>query len=609
MTRIFECNQCFARSNLCSPNVYKPFLESGFNLDEVSAKYGNFFLSEAEKIADKSFPELTASMYMEYTKSGNRSIFESAYFGRRNMTITFLLAELCENKGRFTDKLIDGIWHILEESTWVIPAHNEPNKQGSSAILPDAFFTNDDDDFVKHIDLFSAATGSTIAWIYYFAKDILDKKTPIISNRMLSQLKHRILHPFYSYNHDWWMGITRKNLINWTPWIISNVLPVIAICENDMKKREDGMQKCMDILDRYTICYSPDGACDEGANYWSASAGCYFDCLEQLYDISGGKINLFDNEFVNKMCSSITDYVISDNLYINFADASPRVGQDYRMIYRMGERLHSSLLKGFANSVKNDSMGISSFYLYRFFKNLTVNETENIPFVPRDKAWYPNLQIAVSRDLKNGLFLAIKGGHNNEGGHNHNDTGSFILYQNTTPVIIDAGVGEYRKETFNSQRYTIWTMQGGYHNLPVINAIEQMVGENYHAKVKEYNESTGRLILDLTEAYPLDAEISSYEREAFLENGVMILRDNLSLKNSHFVEFHFLTLDEPSLCENSVVFKSGQRMEFDPSLTYSSEPVFLDKKLSSQWGSDCLYRIKLSCNIKNKIFTFKVFPA
>ncbi len=609
MNDLFKANLCLSARNVYPRSEYKPFSDCGFNLKTVSAKYGKYFINEAEKIMDTSYPEITASMYMEYTRTGNRSIFESAYFGRRNMTLTFLFAELCENNGRFTDKLIDGIWHILEESTWVIPAHKEPDKKGYSPILPDAFFTNDDDDFVKHIDLFSAATGSTIAWIYYFAKDILDKTAPIIRERILSQLKHRILHPFYTYDHDWWMGITRKNLINWTPWIVSNILPVIAICEDDLSKREAGVQKCMDILDRYTICYSSDGACDEGPSYWGASAGCYFDCLEQLYDISGGKINLFSDEFVKKMCSSITDYVISDNLYINFADASPRGTQDHRMLYRMGQRLNLSVLKGFASYLKNDNLGISSFHLYRFLKNLTVTDIENIPFTPRDRAWFSNLQIAITRDKQSGLFLAIKGGHNNEGGHNHNDTGSFILYQNSTPVIIDAGVGEYRKETFNSQRYTIWTMQGGYHNLPVINAIEQLVGENYHAKVKEYNESTGRLILDLTEAYPVESEISSYEREAFLKNGVMILRDNLSLKNSHFVEFHFLTLDEPSLCENSVVFKSGQKMEFDPSLSYSSEPVLLDKKLSSQWDRDCLYRIKLSCNIKNKIFTFKVFPA
>ena len=38
------------------------------------------------------------------------------------------------------------------------------------------------------------------------------------------------------------------------------------------------------------------------------------------------------------------------------------------------------------------------------------------------------------------MFVAAKGGFNNES-HNHNDVGTFSLYVNTIPVIIDAGVG------------------------------------------------------------------------------------------------------------------------------------------------------------------------
>ena len=54
------------------------------------------------------------------------------------------------------------------------------------------------------------------------------------------------------------------------------------------------------------------------------------------------------------------------------------------------------------------------------------------------------------------MFVAAKGGFNNES-HNHNDVGTFSLYVNTIPVIIDAGVGTYTKQTFGKDRYTIWT--------------------------------------------------------------------------------------------------------------------------------------------------------
>lgn len=78
---------------------------------------------------------------------------------------------------------------------------------------------------------------------------------------------------------------------------------------------------------------------------------------------------------------------------------------------------------------------------------------------------------------KSGLFFAAKGGYNNES-HNHNDAGTFSLYLHTTPVFIDAGVGTYTRQTFSSERYTIWTMQSNYHNLPMINGVPNHSEQN-----------------------------------------------------------------------------------------------------------------------------------
>jgi hypothetical protein len=90
----------------------------------------------------------------------------------------------------------------------------------------------------------------------------------------------------------------------------------------------------------------------------------------------------------------------------------------------------------------------------------------------------------VLRESENpdeGLFLAMKGGDNNES-HNHNDVGSFIVYKNGKPVLIDAGVGEYTKQTFSPDRYKIWSMQSLYHNLPSFDGVGQVNGSQYASK-------------------------------------------------------------------------------------------------------------------------------
>ncbi|MBQ9691918.1 MAG: hypothetical protein IJV70_02030, partial [Clostridia bacterium] len=54
----------------------------------------------------------------------------------------------------------------------------------------------------------------------------------------------------------------------------------------------------LDSLDNWTALYAPDGGCDEGPSYWGAAGASYFDCLELLYDLSGGKINVYGHPLV-----------------------------------------------------------------------------------------------------------------------------------------------------------------------------------------------------------------------------------------------------------------------------------------------------------------------
>ncbi|MCQ2433601.1 MAG: hypothetical protein MJ175_13445, partial [Clostridia bacterium] len=271
-----------AAGNLLSYKECQDFFRTKFDISGHIAPYAENLIADAEKDLDKPYPMLNASVYMQFARNGNRSNYEAANFGRRDMLQRFFFAELAEGKGRFTDRVIDGLWHIMEESTWILPAHNATNGKYPGTPLIDAFFTAEEGDDVKHIDLFSAATGAQMALLWFYSAELLDGEVPIVRTRLLSQLKQRILHPFYTYDHDWWMGTEGNTLNNWTPWIISNVLFIIALCEDDEEKRAFGVQKSMDILDRFIAPYPDDGGCDEGPGYWGVAGASYFDCMELL---------------------------------------------------------------------------------------------------------------------------------------------------------------------------------------------------------------------------------------------------------------------------------------------------------------------------------------
>ena len=104
-----------------------------------------------------------------------------------------------------------------------------------------------------------------------------------------------------------------------------------------------------------------------------------------------------------------------------------------------------------------------------------------------------------------------------------------MVYCDSKPVIIDAGCGTYTKFTFSPERYTIWTMQSGYHNLPVINGVEQMNGTAFKADGFEANGNTAEV--SFASAYPETAGVQSVERTVRVtEHGVNI-SDKFELTN------------------------------------------------------------------------------
>jgi hypothetical protein len=116
--------------------------------------------------------------------------------------------------------------------------------------------------------------------------------------------------------------------------------------------------------------------------------------------------------------------------------------------------------------------------------------------------------------------VAAKGGHNEES-HNHNDVGSFVVYAEGRPLLIDVGVETYRRETFSKDRYSIWTMQSQYHNLPTINGAQQLPGEAFRATeaVCHDDDQQATLELELAAAYAPEAQLVSWTRRLRLERG------------------------------------------------------------------------------------------
>lgn len=491
----------------------------------IASELKQWFVKEAEQFLGYQWPVLTAMEYMDYSRTGSRALYQA--FPRRKALGYLTIAECIENKGRFLDDIVNCIWMICEESTWVPPAHN--HKGVNSPRLPALPIP---DSKMPYIDLFAGETGALLSLVYQILKDKLDELTPLFSARIEDEVRRRILEVYLSRDDFWWMGTGKTGkLNNWTTWCTSNCLIAFLVFEKNHDAKVKAVSKTIAGIAAFLEHYYQDGGCDEGPNYWAQAGGTLFECLELLYMASDGKINLYEQQVIKNIGSYIYKVHISESYYVNFADSGPMVNVMPDLLFRFGLRIGDENLIRQAiaeNARVKGKVPVNSWFpmlkiLNAVFSHKKISQLDSESYPYLKDTWLPDLQVMTARESKGsgkGLFVAAKGGHNGEG-HNHNDVGNFIVYQDGKPVIIDTGVGVYSQRTFGPDRYDIWTMQSKYHNLPTLNGVMQHYGEAFKAARVAYgvNEDRAELVLDIASAYPEQSDVGMYVRTVRLERG------------------------------------------------------------------------------------------
>ena len=154
------------------------------------------------------------------------------------------------------------------------------------------------------------------------------------------------------------------------------------------------------------------------------------------------------------------------------------------------------------------------------------------------------------RALRRGsLTLVCKGGVN-EGGHNHNDCGSFMVWAGGEPQIVDAGNMTYTGKTFSAERYTLWNTRAMYHNVPLIGGCEQVNG--WAHKARDVELLPDGLRLDMAPAYPEGAGVLECRREAVCTEEGCRVEDVIRLHSPQTVTEVFLLRHQPKMKEDGV---------------------------------------------------------
>ena len=229
--------------------------------DGLPPDYREQLLRDGENALEKDWPEILLSDYREFSQTGNRVHYENKFFERLRMLNALVLAEACSSRGRFLSKALDGLWLLLEQTSWCLPAHNSDVRDAKQYPLPR--------DLRPVLDLFAAETGANVALAEQILRPKLAEISPFLSEYVNTELRRRIFTPYLT-RHFWWMGDGTSKMLNWTPWITGNVLLAALTREEGSlteSEREQIVHRAAGSLDFFLDEYGEDGCCDEGAQY------------------------------------------------------------------------------------------------------------------------------------------------------------------------------------------------------------------------------------------------------------------------------------------------------------------------------------------------------
>lgn len=552
-------------------------------------------VAEAERHAGP-WPVLTANDYLRYRDAGDRQAFERPYFARRERLASVVLAAALTGEERWLADVLDGVWSLCEETSWCLPAHDRFALESGSG-LPDPA--------QPYLDLFAAETASLLAFTHLLLGDRLDQ-------RIRAEVTHRVLDPFRDRDDWWWFGRTGR-VNNWNPWICSNVLAANLLLETDPVTRTATARRVADALGNFLAGYPADGGCDEGALYWWRAGGSLFDCLEAFHQASGGVLDAFGSPLVRNIARYPLVVHLADRWQVNFGDGSALIPADTPadLLHRFGRRVGDAEVMAYAvalgaatRSAPGDRAVTS---LARRLAGLFDTEwraAAPVGFPYPAQSWLPDLQVFTARERAGnatGLFLAAKGGHNEES-HNHNDVGSFVVALDGRPMLVDIGVGTYTARTFSADRYSIWTMSSSYHNLPDVNGIGQQAGVQHRASAVHASlaDDHAELSLDLAAAYPEPAGVRRWQRTLRLDRVAeqVTIMDEWELRDPAHVVLNLITPAAVRRCGAGRLDLTADgrtlAVEYHHGFTVTVDEIALtDAKLTAVWGK-ALCRIRVA---------------
>ena len=590
---------------------FVPFPKAGdkYWQKQVPVAMRNDYIRLGNLYQKKPWNAIPAETFAEFRTNGNRTRYEEASFGIRKQFVCLVMAEIMQGRGRFLPSIRKGLHYFIEkEPWWGIPAHY-PKDHPEKDIQP--------------VDLFNAETAGMLAWTLYMLEDEINRQEKGLCDQVRNEIDRRFLQPVLNQPQGW-----KNNANNWNTWITSNWLETVLICESDAKQRDAAFKGVQQCLRTFLKGYPDDGGCEEGVSYWDCAGASFF---ESLYFMQFAPkqavltLNEAQKKKVENMGRFITTMYINDLTFVNFSDAQAKNVPNINILFPYGAYLQNLQMmqlaayvgKKYQYTLKPTTLFLKSGNYPKLGRELMLlsmlpKYQETAAVEPKTEDVYlENSQIMVASN-KN-WFVAAKGGNNAES-HNHNDIGNFIVYHNNQPVVIDLGRDTYTSKSFSNQRFELMNCRSAYHNVPIINGLEQKDGKKYRAEKVSHRfaEGVSSLSLNLEKAYIEGAHVEKWQRNIALDreyNWVEITEqyklDSLQIEKDRLNgqvfdnQIILMAYGKPVVQKTGRILLQGGLVHLEYDAQYLSASVekvqMTDGIMKTQW-KDNIYRIILRLN-------------
>jgi len=449
----------------------------------------------AARLAAEPVPALPDDLYLDYSKTGNRTRAQAVTTARDERLRTLALAECLENRGRFVPPLIESLKAACEERTWVLPAHDDKldNFHGR----------------VQEPDL----RATRVAWELATCDWLLGPKLSPATRQLIKEnVRRRVTLPFREIVEGkrpphWWLTATH----NWNAVCLCGVTGAALALEESREDRAFYVASAEKLVQSFLSGFTPDGYCSEGVGYWNYGFGRFVMMSENVRRATSGRLDWLaaPEAYAPALFGFRTE--IANGIYPTTADCPPGSRPEPQLLWFIQERFGLPPSIAAANGPLDRSGALAETALLAFTGQPLPPIKHPDAFADSPlRIWFKDGGVLICRPAAQpstiapiaSLAVLLKGGNNAEH-HNHNDLGTFAVVSGKSMLVCDPGSEVYTSRTFSNRRYDSKVLSSYGHPVPVIAGKLQRTGAAAKAIVLQssFTGAADVLALDLRSAY------------------------------------------------------------------------------------------------------------